>query len=312
MKPFANIPKQIRTAIAALAAAFALSTAAVAQNVETPKEQNVFEKNGIRLVHGPQKVMLGRYAEIDLPENFAFIGGADSLRKYYKMTENNYSGHEIGVVLSYDGWSIFFDYNDSGHIDDKDKSDLDAGKLYKSMEENQKRGNTENRKKGWAELQLKGWTAKPHYDEKTNNLTWAFRLASSKDNYTETFINQNIRLLGRTGYVSAIVVGDDTADYAKTEAAANDLLKKFSFVRGQSYAEFKSGDKVAQYGLAALVLGGAGAVAAKTGFLSKFAKFIVLGVAAIGAWFVKMFRKLTGKKDAPERFGDNSGDNTNP
>ena len=307
MRMFAGAP----AALLALAAVFAPAPKAGAQDGASANasaggatEQNVFEKNGIKFVVGPARVRLGRYAEINLPESFAFVGG-ESLKKYYDQTQNPYSGNEIGVVISRDGWSIYFDYIDSGHIDDSDREDLDADALYKSMQQNQGASNVERKQKGWDELMLKGWTSKPHYDQKTNNLTWAFRMASSRDNYAGTFINQNIRLLGRTGYVSAIVVGDDSADYAQTEAAANALLRNFRFSQGQSYAEFRSGDKIARYGLAALVLGGAGAVAAKTGFLAKFAKFIIVGVIAIGGWFAKMFKKLTGRSGG-ERFGDNS------
>ncbi len=294
--------------LAVLVALFGFSGAAIAQNTEKADiasggEQNVFEKNGIKLVRGPAQAKLGGYAQINVPDGHAFIGD-DSIKKYYQLTQNNYSGNEIGVVLSAEGWEIHFAYVDSGHIDDKDKSGLDADALYKSMQQGQAAGNEERAKKGWNQFQLRGWASKPHYDEKTNNLTWAYRLASSEDNYKATFINQNIRLLGRTGYVTAVVVGDDTANYAKTEAQANALLENFQFASGQTYAEFRSGDKIAQYGLAALVLGGAGAVAAKTGFFSKFLKFIVLGVAAAGAWIVKMLRKATGRSTDGNRFGD--------
>jgi uncharacterized membrane-anchored protein len=307
VKLLSNVSKLASVFISALAVVFVFALNSSAQDKASAGEtntQDIFAKNGIKLVPGPARVQLGQYAEIDLPENFVFIGG-DSIKKYYDLTENSYSGNEIGVVISRDGWEIFFQYTDSGHIDDSNRSELDADALYKQMEENQTDGNVERKKRGWDELVLKGWTSKPHYDEKTNNLTWAFRMASSQDNYKNTFINQNIRLLGRTGYVSAVVVGDDSADYAKTEAAANALLKNFHFSQGRSYAEFRSGDKVAKYGLAALVLGGAGAIAAKTGFLAKFAKFILLGAAAVGAASMKMLKKLFGKKSGGEHIDSN-------
>jgi len=293
-KFFSNASKLAWMFVSALVVVFVFAASSGAQDKASGEEantQDVFAKNGIKLVPGPALVRLGQYAEIDLPENFAFIGG-DSIKKYYDLTQNSYSGNEIGVVISNDGWEIFFQYVDSGHIDDSDRSELDANALYEQLEKGQIAGNVERKKRGWDELMLKGWTVKPHYDEKTNNLTWAFRMASSQDNYKNTFINQNIRLLGRTGYVSAIVVGDDSADYAKTEAAANALLKNFRFSQGKSYAEFRSGDKVAKYGLAALVLGGAGAIAAKTGFFAKFAKVIIVGAAAVVAVVAKMFKKL--------------------
>jgi uncharacterized membrane-anchored protein len=61
------------------------------------------------------------------------------------------------------------------------------------------------------------------------------------------------------------------------------------------------GDKVAEYGLAALVLGGAAAIATKkglwaviVGFLVKGWKLVAIAVAAVGA----SLRKLFGKKNA--------------
>jgi uncharacterized membrane-anchored protein len=70
------------------------------------------------------------------------------------------------------------------------------------------------------------------------------------------------------------------------------------FNSGNRYADFNpaSGDKVASYGIAALVAGG---VAAKLGFFKGLwvlilgaKKFIIIGAVAIAAWF----RKLFGKK----------------
>ena len=46
------------------------------------------------------------------------------------------------------------------------------------------------------------------------------------------------------------------------------------FKAGSRYAEFGQGDKIAAYGLTALVAGGAGAALAKSGLLSKMWKAI--------------------------------------
>jgi uncharacterized membrane-anchored protein len=66
-------------------------------------------------------------------------------------------------------------------------------------------------------------------------------------------------------------------------------MKGFTYVPGQTYGEFKPGDKIAEYGLAALVAGGAGVFAAKTGLFAKLWKFILAGLAAIGAFLNKLF-----------------------
>src|SRR6266436_3538559 len=55
-------------------------------------------------------------------------------------------------------------------------------------------------------------------------------------------------------------------------------LAGFDFNSGQNYSEFRSGDKVAEYGLAALIVGGAAAAAAKSGAFKFLGKFMVVGV----------------------------------
>jgi len=81
-------------------------------------------------------------------------------------------------------------------------------------------------------------------------------------------------------------------------ANTSPLRSAVNFNSGNRYADFNpaSGDKVASYGIAALVAGG---VAAKLGFFKGLwvlilgaKKFIIIGIAAVAAWF----RKLFGKK----------------
>ena len=61
----------------------------------------------------------------------------------------------------------------------------------------------------------------------------------------------------------AILVSDPNS-LEQDIKAFRTALRGFDFVSGQRYAEFRSGDKMAEYGLAALIVGGAAAAAAKT------------------------------------------------
>src|SRR5581483_3337839 len=125
---------------------------------------------------------------------------------------------------------------------------------------------------------LKGWATPPHYDPVTHNLKWAINLASSEDNYSSTFINESIRLLGREGVMNVTLVTEPPL-FKQAEIDTDKLLAGgFGYISGHKYAEFKTGDKVAAYGLGALVLGGAGVMAAKAGLFSK------LGVLMVKAW----------------------------
>ena len=110
-------------------------------------------------------------------------------------------------------------------------------------------------------------------------------------------VNYTSRLLGRTGVMSATLVTDtktmqsDTSEY-KT------ALQQFSYVSGEKYAEFKQGDKIAAYGLGALIVGGAAAVATKKGlwgvigaFLAASWKIVAGVVVAAFAGLGKLFKR---------------------
>jgi uncharacterized membrane-anchored protein len=95
----------------------------------------------------------------------------------------------------------------------------------------------------------------------------------------------------------------DPQDLDKTLVDVKKILGGFSYIPGKKYSEWRAGDKVAKYGLAALVVGGAVGVAAKLGILAKIAaslgklwKAIVVGLIAVGAGLKRML--FGGKKQA--------------
>ena len=76
------------------------------------------------------------------------------------------------------------------------------------------------------------------------------------------------------------------------------MLTGFQYLPGETYADVQEGDKIAEYGLAALIAGGAAAVATKKGFWAVLAgffatawKFIAAAVVGLGAWFKSLFKK---------------------
>lgn len=257
---------------------------------------------GVKLTSGPAKVTLGKIAEYDLPAGQHFVG-ADSLDLFFKLTKNMRGGNEVGVVVSDEHWMMFFDYDEVGYVKDDDKDKLDADKLMQSMREGEVRSNEARKEQGWDEMKIVGWAAAPHYDEATHNLKWALKLSSSSDNYKEVWINESIRLLGRGGYMNVTLVANPELFDTASRAAGTLLATNFGYSAGQKYAEWKQGDKVAAYGLSALVLGGAAVGAAKLGLLAKFGavlakgwKVVVLAVGALGAGIVKLFRRISGSQ----------------
>ena len=74
------------------------------------------------------------------------------------------------------------------------------------------------------------------------------------------------------------------------------LLTGFQYQSGNTYAEYESGDKIAKYGLTALILGAGAAGAAKLGLFAVLGKFfarawklIVAGAIEVGAGLKKLF-----------------------
>src|SRR5262245_31399646 len=249
--------------------------------------------------HGPTTGKLGDRATLSVPEGFAFADGA-SARVLLEVTQNIPSGQELGVVIpmgdnAEQGWFLIFEFSDSGYVKDDERDKLDADALLKSLQEGTRASNSTRTEKGYPPLDLTGWAKPPFYDPKTNNLTWATTIKAEGG---ASSVNYSTRLLGRSGYMNVdLVISPELLDAALP--SFDKLISGFSYNEGHRYAEFKPGDKIATYGLAALIVGGAGAVALKTGLLARFWKVIVAaGVAAV-AGLKKLFRGATRVAEMP-------------
>lgn len=242
-------------------------------------------------VEGPTNGQVGANAKIRVPEGYAFLG-PEGAREFNRLTENPDSGVDEYVLAKNDlSWVAFFSFDPVGYVKDDDK--LDADDLLKSVTEGTEASNEERKKNGWDSIHVTGWAFKPQYDSGIKSLEWAFRLKG--EHSSGESINYNTRLLGRRGVMQVLLVtGPD-----KLQASVADFKSKlpgFNFKDGDRYADFRSGDHVAEYGLAALVTGGAAAVAAKKGvfaaigiFLLKMWKLVMVGLAAMAAGIRKFF-----------------------
>ena len=194
-------------------------------------------------------------------------------------------------------WFSVYEYHDVGYVSDKDSVDADA--LMKKLRDEEPSENAERKKIGLDELNITDWAIKPHYEAATHNLAWGLKIRSSSGS---NIINYTTRHLGRGGYLSSILVTSpetfeaDLADFRTSDA-------KLAFNPGTSYSEFRTGDKVAGYGLAALIAGGAAAAVVKSGAgkgiivgLIAFWKIILAGIVAVLAGLTKFLRRLLGRE----------------
>jgi uncharacterized membrane-anchored protein len=234
---------------------------------------------------GPTEVEVGSFAKLAVPEGFMFLHPEETT-KFQEFIENPTSGRESLIAPDDLRWFGLFEFDDIGYV--KDDEEIDAAALLDSIKEGTKAGNEERRRRGWAELHITGWRFEPRYDASTQRLEWAI------DGVSENLpvVNFNTRLLGRKGVTSATLVADPEAlDAAVTEF--KDVLTGFDYVSGERYADVQEGDRMAEYGLAALIAGGGAAVAAKSGLLKSLWKVLAAAGAAVAVWLGRLFR---GKK----------------
>jgi uncharacterized membrane-anchored protein len=245
-----------------------------------------------------EKATIGDLAELAVPEGTRFTG-PDGTRKLLEAFHNPTDGSELGLLTTDElDWYIIFDFADIGYVKDADKEKLDADEMLESLRAGNRASNEERQKRGWPTITLTGWHTPPFYNKETNNLEWCIKGASQGHD----IVNYNTRILGRGGVMSAnLLVAPDKLDATLPSIKA--ILQGFSYREGQKYSEWKSGDKIAKYGLSALVVGGAVGVAAKLGLLGKLAaslgklwKVIILGL--LGA-LAALKQLLFGKKQTP-------------
>jgi uncharacterized membrane-anchored protein len=285
----------LKTTIATLAAGCAILT--VLPLCAQDSAADARRKLGV--IEGPATAKLQDIAQVQVPAGYVFVDGK-GLRALLKKAGEPVSGNEMGLLRPTNhAWTVIFEFRDIGYVKDDDKNNLDADKLLKAIKQGTAEANKERVKNGNAPLEVVGWEQPPKYDETTHNLEWCIR-GTSED---RAIVNFNTRLLGRKGVMEAVLIVDPEK-LPETMPAFRDVLANYSFQTGQTYAEYHSGDKVAKYGLAALVLGGAAVGAAKLGlftwllvFLKKGFKLIVVAVVAIIASIKKLFAKIFGRRE---------------
>jgi uncharacterized membrane-anchored protein len=241
----------------------------------------------IKFERGPLVGKLEDLATVDIPETMDFIAGRAESRKFIEATKNLVSNQEVGIVLPRaddEQWWVSFEFDPIGYVKDDEKGSLDADAILESLRAGTERGNVTRKQRGWEELHLIGWHTAPRYNATTQNLEWATRLRGSGGEG----VNYNIRLLGRRGVMSVTLVADPQ-QLEPTLAKLQKLLGGFKYVPEQTYSSYTRGDKIAAYGLTGLVVGGAIAVAAKTGLLAKLWKVLVAGLVVVGGALKKLF-----------------------
>jgi uncharacterized membrane-anchored protein len=261
------------------------------------------------MIRGPATVPLRDEADLKLPDHFGFIPqkeAAEAMKLMGNRTGPDFLGMIVPLSADSDGhngsWFISLQYDPAGYIKDDDAQHWDAGKLLQTLKDGTEAANADRERLGIPPIAVTRWVQSPTYESDSHRLVWSAEAKRKDGADADPTINYNTYVLGREGYISLnLITSASGVDHDKV--IAGDLLSGVDFKSGKRYGDFNSStDKVAAYGLAALV---AGVAAKKLGLLAllaatilKFAKVIAIAVAAFGAGIVRWFKSRVGSKES--------------
>ncbi len=246
---------------------------------------------------GPVDISLRNQAVLKIPKGYVFIPTAEA-GAYARALGNTPGNGFLGLIFPEkddSGWVVVVEYIDSGYIKDDEAKTWNLDELLESYKEGTEANNNKRIERGFPALEVTGWVEKPSYDAINHRLVWSMAVrASGHNSADDQSVNYNSYVLGREGYFSLNMVADINS-IAALIPKADALLAALRFNDGKSYMDFDaSTDKVAEYGLAALVGGitakKLGMLALGTVFFAKFSKLIIVGAIVIGAFALKILK----------------------
>jgi uncharacterized membrane-anchored protein len=249
------------------------------------------------MIKGPTAVLLKDQAKLELPAAYGYIPRKEAADLLTAMG-NSVGDQFIGVVLPLEGseqhWFATLSYDPAGYIKDDDAKHWKSDELLDSLKSGTESGNERRRNMGLPEIVVTRWIETPAYAPDTHQLVWSVEVKRKNGGGNDPGVNYNTYVLGREGFVSMDVVTQaSTVEHDKE--AARRLLSLVAFNPGKDYGAFNSStDKVAAYGLAALVAGVAvkklGLLALAGAAIVKFAKLIIIAVVAFFAGIKKWLK----------------------
>lgn len=290
--------------------ALAADPANDAREAREQEAQTVREAVAKAIIRGPATVSLRDQGELQLPEHFGFIPqkeAAEAMRLMGNRTGTEFLGMIVPLPREAGGgtnasWFVTLQYDPAGYIKDDDAQHWDSSKLLQTLKDGTEAANADRERLGIPPIVVTRWVQSPQYEASSHRLVWSAEAKRKDGSDTDPTINYNTYVLGREGYVSLNLI-TTAATVDRDRVTAGELLSGVDFKSGKRYGDFNSStDKVAAYGLAALV---AGVAVKKLGLLAlfgatilKFAKIIAIAVAAFGAGIVRWFKSRLGTKQA--------------
>lgn len=243
-------------------------------------------------------------ARFKLGSGYRYLEKADARRVLEELWGNPPDDTVLGMIVprsapldSEKSWAVVVTFSDEGYVSDEDAAKTDYDELLAEMKAASREENSQRKSAGYGTVELVGWAVPPRYDATSKKLYWAKELKF--DGAGQNTLNYDVRVLGRRGFLSLNAVAN-MSELDLVQRGMQDLLPTADFNSGARYADYdESTDKVAGYGIAALIGGG---IAAKSGLLAKIGALLLAGKKLIIFLVVGLFAFIgrlfgIGRKD---------------
>jgi uncharacterized membrane-anchored protein len=283
-----------------LSIAISANSQSKATTTEFKAASDEFDKAALQ---GPRNIAIFDEATLSLPAGDKFVPASAAARLLRSMGQSIDDKKLVGIVIPAQpngNWVALVMFVKDGYVRDGDAQHWNADDMLRKLSQGVAQSNASRKAHGFSELEIRGWAEAPTYDAATHRLVWGavVRKKDEPDDAAHLAVNYQTFALGRDGHLE-LTVASHLSSFAVDQSIANGLLANIDYVPGKRYADFdKFTDKVAEYGLGALVVGIAakklGLIAMLVAFAAKFSK---LGVA-VSLMAAAVARRF-GKRKAP-------------
>jgi uncharacterized membrane-anchored protein len=238
---------------------------------------------------GTQKLAQS-HGSFTVPRSGKMVVGARAARADELINGATSADSEAVAIVAHR--TLYLSYHDSGFVTADDWSNVDAASMLKDMTQKTEDENDARVKVGGQALHVDGWVQKPTLDAGRKSVRWVLAMHDSHGR----LVNAVALQLGRRGYERFTLASDGTNPQLDA-AILSDAAKDYRFDPGFRFSDYVQGDKLAGFGIAALVGTAAGATIAKTvGFgalllLVKKFFFLILAAFAGGFGYVRRWFK---------------------
>lgn len=271
---------------------FLLASPILAENAQEHSASMRREFSAMHWTTGTQK-LTESHGTFNVPKYSKIVLGYEA--KHADMLINGRNSSLVEGIAFTRGRTLYLSYADDGFITTDDWKNVNADELLKNISNVTEQDNENRLKNGMSAMHVDRWIQRPTFDEERKSVRWIF----GAHNASGKIVNAVALQLGRHGY-ERFTLASDGSDSAGDTVLLADAVHRYIFDPGFRFSDHVQGDKLAGYGIAALVGTAAGATIAKTvGFsaiLLLFKKLFVLIITGIAMLFKSVKRFFVGIK----------------